>query len=474
MSFGLSAGLAALAGVLAAEPPGMYLPASETGGSEFQFNPASAELRQAVKAPEPRREDLLDARALAEDLLFLRRALRKQYIGYPELLQLPDFDVEALFDQHIARLRSGPARVKYGDSALALFLELKRHITDRHFALLGRGWNPASTDAYTEYQTTISGTAPPLEGCTAPRVSPTTLRVAPVLVAGGKPGQLLTLSARPQGDTLELVCDQRRITLTGRPPGSHEDGISRKPAYEWRRAGDAAIIRIRRFSGTPADLDLLEQLAKDYPQHRRSSLVVFDLRANEGGNDDYAHQWIAQAKRGSWEKGTWSLYPVGSFIPWWWWNQEVWAALSQDRVDDPASVARRNQWRQKWPRNPAELSVELTAGRNQGDAKAPYKGRILVLVDRLCGSSGESAALALRHALGAMLVGERTAGTLEYGNVRQLVLPRTHLIFQFATKRNYFATPIEAVGIPVDVYLPPELMIKPAEELLPLLKKAAR
>jgi hypothetical protein len=38
----------------------------------------------------------------------------------------------------------------------------------------------------------------------------------------------------------------------------------------------------------------------------------------------------------------------------------------------------------------------------------------------------------LRQALGAVLVGERTAGFREYGNQRKLVLPRTHLVFFFA------------------------------------------
>jgi hypothetical protein len=35
----------------------------------------------------------------------------------------------------------------------------------------------------------------------------------------------------------------------------------------------------------------------------------------------------------------------------------------------------------------------------------------------------------------------------------------------------FVAGPVEAVGSPVDVYLPPELMAKPVEELIPLLKK---
>ena len=174
---------AAVTGLLTAEPTGIYLPPSETGGSEFQFNPASPDLRQAAKEREPRPDDLLDARAVADDLVFLRRALRKQYIGYPELLQRPDFDVEALFDQHIARLRSGPAKVKFADSLRALFLELKSHINDPHFNMGGVDRDPLQE--YAEYQTTIEGPAPELKGCTAPRASPPTLRVAPLLTAGG-------------------------------------------------------------------------------------------------------------------------------------------------------------------------------------------------------------------------------------------------------------------------------------------------
>ena len=385
-------------------------------------------------------------------------------------MQLPDFDVEALFDKHIARLRSGPAKVTFGDSALAFFRELKRHINDLHLGMTG--WDPDPADAFTEYQTPVTGPAPSLQGCTVPRMSPTTLRIAPLLGVDGKPGSLLTVSAQQQRETLELACDEgRRFTLTARPRVSREDGMWDKPVYEWRRAGNAAIIRVRRFMGTPADHQRLEQLAADYPQHRRAPVIVFDLRGNGGGNDGYAYRWVAQAKRGAWAAGAGSLYPTGSFLPWLMWNQEVWQSIDQDRVDAPASVAARDKLRKEWPRSAAELSVQFKAPQGQHNARTPYKGRIFVLVDRNAGSSGESAAVFFREALGATLVGERTAGHMEYGNIRQLVLPRTHLIFHFATKRNYFHTPMEAVGMPADVYLPPELMGKPAEELLPLLRK---
>jgi hypothetical protein len=468
LSSGMPLVFAAVTGLLAADPGGMYLPPSETGGTEFQFNPASQDLRQAVKKREPRPDDLLDARALADDLVFLRRALRKQYIGYPELLQLPDFDVEALFDQHIAGLRSGPAKVKFGDSALALFKELKNHINDSHFYLDGAG-DPRGK--YTEYQATIAGSAPALPGCTAAQASPTTLRIAPVLTPDGKRAQVLTVSARPQGETLQLTCGQQAFTLKARPETAREDGIFDKPSYEWRRSGQAAIIRIRLFQGSPADRERLEKLAADYPAHRRSPIIVFDLRGNGGGDSWYARRWVGQAKRGVWSDGAGSLHPTGSFIPWLLWNQEVWHSIAQDRVDDPAAIASREQLRKQWPRSATQLSVEFKSPRNEDDARMPYKGRIFVLVDRQCGSSGETAADMLREGLGATLVGERTAGLQEYGNVRPLVLPRTLLVVHFATKRNYFHTPREAVGTPPDVYLPPDLLQKPVEELIPLLKK---
>ena len=149
----------------------------------------------------------------------------------------------------------------------------------------------------------------------------------------------------------------------------------------------------------------------------------------------------------------------------------MWASLYQDRIDEPASVARRDKLRAEWPRSAAQLSVEFKPHRNQTDAKMPYKGRVFVLVDRHCGSSGESAAMFFREGLGAKVVGERTAGVQEYGNVRPFVLPRTLIRMYFATKRNYFTVPVEAVGMPADVYLPPELMAKPVEELIPLLRK---
>ena len=248
-----------------------------------------------------------------------------------------------------------------------------------------------------------------------------------------------------------------------------------KPTYEWRRAGQAAIIRVRRFSGPPAEQQRLEQLAADYPAHRRSPLVVFDLRGNGGGNDDYAYRWVKQARRGVWiDSASWAVYPVGSFLPWLFWNQEVWASIHQDRVDQPASIARREEIRKQWPRSAAELSIEFKSAREDNDAKLPYKGRVFVLMDRQCGSSGESAAAMIREAMGATLVGERTAGLAEYGTCGCWRCPGRTWWCSSPPSATTSGRRWKRWGRPADVYLPPELMGKPVEELIPLLKKLPR
>jgi hypothetical protein len=212
----------------------------------------------------------------------------------------------------------------------------------------------------------------------------------------------------------------------------------------------------------------------DYREHRRLPLLIFDLRGNGGGDDSYAYRWVEQAKRGTWDAQVWSVYPAGSFHPWLTWNNQVWDGIQQNRIDDPAAVAEREKIRLQWPRRGSDLFVHFEPHQIQNQAKAPYQGRIFALVDRWCGSSGESSALMLRQALGAVLVGERTAGFLEYGNQRKLLLHRTHLIFVFAIKRNYYTTPSEAVGMPVDQYLPPELMGAEVEKLIPIVRGLPR
>jgi hypothetical protein len=114
----------------------------------------------------------------------------------------------------------------------------------------------------------------------------------------------------------------------------------------------------------------------------------------------------------------------------------------------------------------------LDAGHREGRGERPCAGRVCVLVNRRSGSSGELAAVQLRRALGAAVLGERTAGVLQYGEARRFALPRTGVVCQLPTKRFFFDEDVESVGWPVDGYLDP--IDRAAADLVPQLDRISR
>ena len=60
-----------------------------------------------------------------------------------------------------------------------------------------------------------------------------------------------------------------------------------------------------------------------------------------------------------------------------------------------------------------------------GLAPAPFRGRLLLLVDRACGSACETAVMLARQLPGTLVVGENTEGTMKVGELRQYRLPET-------------------------------------------------
>jgi C-terminal processing protease CtpA/Prc len=238
--------------------------------------------------------------------------------------------------------------------------------------------------------------------------------------------------------------------------------------YAWHSAGDTAVIEIRRLWGSPEESELLKQIADDYPKHRQHRRLVFDFRGNGGGDDAHMYRWIERAHRGPRSIRP-SVEIFGALAPCSYWNYRVAHQIGFDIVDTPDAERERSRIREAWPNRVPAVHHRVFDGHMRSDAKRPYRGDVIVLVDRRSASSGESGPEALARALGARLVGERTGGFLEYGNMRTFVLPHTGIVMHVPTKRNYHDPPAEGVGLPVDVYLPPELLARPANELLDLL-----
>jgi C-terminal processing protease CtpA/Prc len=238
--------------------------------------------------------------------------------------------------------------------------------------------------------------------------------------------------------------------------------------YAWRTAGDAAVLALPSFANTAAAREQLRRLPEDYPAHARHPRLVFDLRGNGGGSLEWLRAWLAQAVRGPWRSYPWleatrALWPCAT------WNHAVVLQVRDGRADAPAARAEREALRAAWGTEPPPPGPRFDPGLRHGGATAPYGGRVVALVDRYSGSSGELAALELRRALGAILVGERTAGTMQYGQLQRFVLPRTGLVWQVPTRRFFFDEEVEGVGLPVDVYL--QRIDADAAALAPLLDR---
>jgi hypothetical protein len=224
--------------------------------------------------------------------------------------------------------------------------------------------------------------------------------------------------------------------------------------------------------GSPEDEATLARIAEDYERHVQKPLVVFDFRGNPGGNDGYVNEWLEKAKQGPWTVPFATLRMDGGRQTCPDWNSAIVSQIAYDRFDTPEGKREReaiwNDLNQPLRDTPAEW---LEGDEATSKSAHPYSGRIIALIDRDSASSGETAPDNLRAALGATILGERSGGYMELGNVRPWVMPRTGAIWQMATKRNFYPTPREFVGLPVDVYLDDDLLALPVEELLPLLKK---
>jgi hypothetical protein len=435
------------------EAPWPYLPPATTEGCLYCFDPESPRLRAALR-PQPR-PDPLPAGPLLADLAFLHQLLRRQYAGYPDWLQQRGFDPDLFFAHWMDTVRAAGSAIGFHAGIVEPLVALRHIVPDHH--LLIRGAGPA-LDAdprlvCREYQAVVPDDAPvpaadALVGI--PGARPATLRTAPLLRADGRIATVLTISASGGAPALTLRPDGREIVLRPRPPTPVL--APDLPAYEHRAVGDTTVITLRSFATTTAVRQQLRRLADDYPEHARRPTLLIDLRGNQGGSLEYLRAWIAQARQGEWRSHPYQEV-VGALWPCGPWNVAVERQIREGTVDLPEARAERERLRAAWSHPPPAPPSRLGLGLQRGRATHPYTGRVVVLLDRNAGSSGELAALDLRRALGAVLVGERSAGTMQYGEVRRFVLPHTGLVCQVPTRRLFFDTVVEGVGVPVAVYL---------------------
>ncbi|MBC7541075.1 MAG: hypothetical protein H7281_19820 [Bacteriovorax sp.] len=96
-----------------------------------------------------------------------------------------------------------------------------------------------------------------------------------------------------------------------------------------------------------------------------------------------------------------------------------------------------------------ELKTELL------NYKYQHKGNIYILMDRRCGSSGESTIDFFENIPRVKKIGQNTAGYVHFGNNGFVMLPHSSIIVQLATSFNTYKDGrfIEKIGIKPDIFI---------------------
>lgn len=444
--------------------PAPYLPPQEALGYSYCLNPDAPVVARS-RSVDWSEETRVKRSELVKDIDFLFEVLRTTYPGFAEFAQHPSFNIGVFFEKWKRRLETMPHNITLADAIGPELTTLHRLVPDNHHVVVGlhrlvrQGPCTAAmeyfSNALDEPVSNVDACAlnvSPSPSCPTPTWRRDTLRMASRLNIENRIVETILATTVIGGpEQLELQCGQKKYRLSRRPPIRALHVADDALLYESKSVADTLVITIRRFSGTEAQLRQLEQLATDFPAHAQYSRLVFDLRNNSGGNDRYVYDWIARANAGTWDSGASTVFQ-GQLGPCWSWNRAVLKGRDGMNVSAGEWPAHLARLRAQWTTHKGPL-FQYQSGLVSNTSSTPYKGKIYVLVNRNSGSSGESAAWALKQALGATLVGERTAGVMEFGDVVQYVLPRTGVRWQLATKRNHYTRSMETVGLPVDVYL---------------------
>lgn len=293
------------------------------------------------------------------------------------------------------------------------------------------------------------------------------------------------LSTRPVrwGDALGDLNDELRLALRDRHVflnGSHPTTIRAAepaatvdqdaPAIEVHEDSGVLCVVLRRLWGGAEDDRLLWDWASGGLRHFEHDRILVDLRGNGGGNDSITLRWIAPVlPAGAAVPGRSAGWRVGD-TPLNVWNTVAVIEACQGSAAVPS-------WHRDHVWQPAAVD-RLTVGDEADDGslppgERPWAGKMLVLTDRNTCSSGESSAWMLQHALSARIVGSRTAGQIEYGNVAPYLLPASGLHAMLATQHNEWGQPVELIGLPVHAELDPRTPLSEVARRFDDLYKAA-
>lgn len=382
--------------------------------------------------------------ALARDVDVLERALRRGYAGF-ELA-----GDEARWQRAFASLRAALPREPMAPLAFRdLLLEHVGFVGDGHVGLWvfdpRRRWRATSEhrQAYAAPAARftrsdggfVDASGRRLARCDD-RPAAEVLRPVPGAALPALEYVPLVLSATPRG-SIECAYDDgatesfplERVDLEGR----------RGPAFE-RLEASFPWLRLRTlFPDRRADLERFVASAEDV---RDAPVIVLDLRRGGGGSDGFLLDWFRRLTSQPiryWETDALtSEATLQGALTFWGCVRASSSATGAGRAWLDARVARAE-------RELASAMGERGLFRERrrealeldGLAPRPYRGRLLLVVDRGCGSACETSVMLARQLPGTLVVGENTEGTMKVGELRWYRLPESRVWISLGMRAHH-------------------------------------
>jgi len=414
---------------------------SASGGDDAYTIQADAQLDDnVVVALEFLPAELTHEEAIA-DLEALHVALRDRYAGYADLewsSRAASSTMKRDLQEFVDRLAAQDTWS--GREYFDLVLEYLEPVQDTHFhisvttlettgaaelrARLVKSLEPYFTDGV------VDGEGLDLEVVPPPHlIERDTVYLFPTLPRGDvEPAYLVGVLADPADPptTIDLVQGGATVTVPVHRSRTRDEGRDRgwgvaTPPDTPLPVLTVTTMRESSLRGLDASADSL----------RQEPTAVLDLRGNGGGSDSPARAWCSRFSHQGFR----------------------WGCHAQ--VDPTRSEPLRH-WR-----SGSDHSYILHGG---DAAVEPYAGQLFVLTDTNVASSGETFAMLASQIDGALVVGENTAGCMDYGNADQhLKLPHSRIDLWFGRSRFVWQCvrpAAEGVGLFPDYWLDEETPIQ--------------
>ena len=261
--------------------------------------------------------------------------------------------------------------------------------------------------------------------CTDPKA-----RIEPTLTADGTVQYNLLLfcpiTQMQQNDQVRLENGKKRksLAVTWTQQEALRSSPSRKQEFILQKEGGIAYIAIRNF-----DLNADQQVYRAYQDSAREvqdcKLLIYDLRANGGGADHYARNWVKNFT------GT------------------------EPRVNE-VYANRKSALPENFHHVPIGAE-SFEYGKENGNFIA-NKIPVIVLMDDMCGSSGESALLFARCMDQVIVVGSNSGGDQICGNVSSYKLPQSGIPFSVPVSPNFKfdMNNVDGIGYEPDIWCNPK------------------